>query len=856
MDNKNKDLTPMVRQYLEIKKEHQDKVLFFRLGDFYEMFNEDAEEISKLLNLTLTHRGSMPMCGIPHHALKNYLKRLLDMGKKVALCEQFVNPLDSKKLANREVTQVFTPATVVDDEYLDSLSNSVISAVNINKKAIYVAWADITTGEFKVTTLLFERDFDNLSSLLYQLESKEILVNEDLYFSEKRFREIIDNSGAMITKLPSYYFTLKSGKRVVNEQFSQPALRLMEIDDKDYILTSISALLLYLKDTAKSDLPQLKYIEKVTKGSFLSLNSATIKNLEIIKNLTDNTIKNTLFSSVNRTITSYGSRFLKESLLHPLQSISEINKRLDWVEKFYKDEDETIRIRNYLSQISDLERLSVKASMKRLNPRDLISIAESTLSFLRLVEEKDEYLFFVDEANFNFSSLIEFSTKILNAINRECTNINNAGTIINDGYDNALDEIRALSEDGSSMLNLYLEKIKEETGITNIKVGDNRIIGSFLEVSKGQLDRVPSYFIRRQTLVNGERFTTEELNNIQSKILNSKEEAAKKEREIFFSFISDAYTLYDEIERMGKVVTLLDYYSSLAFLAKEKNYTRPTIIEEGEMNIVDGRHPVVEDNTDCYISNSFSSSSSRFTLLTGPNMAGKSTYLRQIALITLLSHTGSFVPCKEATIPLTDKIFCRVGAQDNLSKGESTFLVEMSESAQILLSLTNKSLVIMDEIGRGTSTQDGMSIAYAIMNYLRQTNAITLFSTHYHELTMLDNSGIQLLHMAVLEDKNNITFLRKAEKGVAQSSYGIHVAKLAGLPRSVINDANNFMKRYFADYSSFGSEEGNLFSGGESNEGGILEDIAQELENFDTDNSSPLEALFFINKLKEKLKEE
>ncbi len=851
-EKKNETLTPMVRQYMEIKKEHQDKVLFFRLGDFYEMFNEDAVEVSKLLNLTLTHRGTMPMCGIPYHAAKNYLKRLLEYGKKVALCEQFVT--DEKKLADRTVTQIFTPATVVDEEYIDSLSSQYIASVWTDRKGVYTAWCDITTGEFKVTTLPIEKNYSALESLLCKIECKEIICSDDTYFSEKEFRRILDAQNAMISKLPSWYFSQREGRKAVEKQFGQSFLRLSGIGEKGPELPAVGALLDYIMENAKTELPQLRYIEKVSSGDSMVLNSASVKNLELVHNMQDNSSQYTLFSSINRTKTPSGSRFLKDAILHPLADINRIKERQYWVELLFCDREENERVRRCLSSISDLERLAVKSGMKRLTPRDLIAISESTSLFIELVEKNERYLDLCENSSFDFEGLISFSTDVIRAVNRECTNINNAGTIINDGYDETLDELRKLSSSGSSVLEEYLEKIKAETGITTLKVGENRVIGSYLEVSKGQLDKVPSSFIRRQTLVGGERFTTDELMSIQERIISAKDEEAKRERSVFNALTDRAFALTDDIERMGRVITLLDFYSSAADCALEKNYTKPEMTQEGEMTIEDGRHPVVEDYTENYIPNSFSSSSSRFSLITGPNMAGKSTYLRQIALITLMAHMGYFVPAAKAVIPLTDKIFCRVGASDNLSKGESTFLVEMSESSQILLSLTPRSLVIMDEIGRGTSTEDGMSIAYAIMEYLRKTGAITLFSTHYHELTMLDTSGIQLLHMAVLEEKNQITFLRKAEKGVAASSYGIHVAKLAGIPREIINSANSFMKKHFADYS-IASDEGSLFTS-EGRDMTAADELIEMISDFDTDSSTPLEALMFIEELKKKIRQD
>lgn len=856
MDREEK-ITPMMRQYIDIKKEHQDKVLFFRLGDFYEMFNEDAERVSKLLNLTLTHRGAMPMCGIPYHAAKNYLKRLLDYGLKVAVCEQFMDPINHKDLAERKVTQVYTPATVVDDEYLDSLSSSYVVAINANKRNIYLAWSDISTGEFYIRTLDIENGFASLESVLVSISAKEILVPDDYYFSVKEFRRVIDMQSAIVTKLPSWYFTLKEGKRECEQQFSSNALRLFSIGEKDPILTSIGALLSYLSETAKQELPQLRAIERVSENTYLGLNPAAIRNLEIVASLNnENKNEGTLFSSINRTKTPSGARFLKFSLMHPLVDRNAILQRQGWVSSLSSDRVELDRIRKYLAETSDMERLAVKASMKRVTPRDLIAIAESTVSFISLMENKPEYMQGFSCSSIPLEEIIAYATNVLKGISKECTNINNEGTIILDGYDQELDELRSFIVNGSGLLASYMEKVRTETQITTMKVGENRVIGSYIEVSKGQLDKVPDYFIRRQTLVGGERFTTKELEDIKEKLSNAEENAAKRERFVFNLFVDKAFELYDSFEKIGKVITLLDFYSSLAKLALELDWVIPEVIDSGDMEILDGRHPVVEEyvGRSNYVANSFSTSKSRFSLITGPNMAGKSTYLRQVAIIVLLAHIGSFVPARKAIIPIVDKIFCRVGASDNLSKGESTFLVEMSESAQILRSCTNRSLVIMDEIGRGTSTQDGMSLAYAIMNYLRLSGAITLFATHYHELTQLDTSDMQLLHMAVKEERNSITFLRKAEEGVAASSYGIHVAKLAGLPRSVIQEANNFQRKHFIDYSDLDDKQGNLFAQNEEIES-MEQMVISRLEDFDVDSSTPIEAMLLVTELKKKLEE-
>ena len=851
---KSEKLTPMMRQYQEIKAQYPDTILFFRLGDFYEMFGDDAVTVSGLLNLVLTKRQDAPMCGIPYHAAGNYLKRLLDAGQKVAICEQLSLPENSKELAKREVVGVFTPGTVVDEEYLDSLSPSYILAVTLDRKGTHLAWADISTGGFFIRSFPLSRDLSAFRSELEVIAPKEILVSDDLYFTEKEFRQTLDLSGAIITKLPASWFGQKQGIKETERQFTSRALELFQIDPKDPVLSPMGALLRYVRENTKSDMPQLRAVERRGDESCLLLDASAVRNLELLKNLSGGK-EGSLFSVINRTKTASGARFLREAILHPLADISRINERLGWVEGFVKDREEMNRVRRLLGGTSDLERLSVNASLKKLSPRGLIGISDTIISFFTLVAGREDYLRLGEDFSPSFNELLALAEDIAKAVNRECTNLQKEGTVILSGYDEELDEAREYLDNGSDILRSYIERLKEECGIVNMKAGENKIIGAYIEVSKSQVSLVPSSFRRIQTLVGGERYTTSELDRIKEEIATAADKAAKKERELFNVLQDRASALCLSIEAMGKILSLLDYYSSLAFLAVEQDYVRPEVKASGDLEIRDGRHPVVEHFTGRaeYVANSFSTEKSRFSLITGPNMAGKSTFLRQTALIVLLCHMGSYVPAREASVPLTDKIFCRVGASDNLSRGESTFLVEMAETSSILRSATERSLVIMDEIGRGTSTEDGMSIAYAVMQYLRKLGSITLFATHYHELTMLDTSGLQLLHMAVREENSTITFLRKAEEGVSASSYGIHVAKLAGLPREVIREATQFQKRHFADYT-IDSDQGDLFTGtGEEKEDEASKEVLSELAAFDTSASTPLQALVFIAELQKKL---
>ncbi len=853
------ELTPMMRQYQEIKKEHQDKVLFFRLGDFYEMFDSDAIEVSHLLNLTLTHRGKTPMCGIPFHAAGNYLKRLLDAGCKVAVCEQLTLPDNPREIAKREVVQIFTPGTVIDDEYLDSFKSNFILSVGIVKGEFCLAYADITTGDFCVKRIKKDDRLANLTALINTLELKEIIVGDDLYFTDRKLKSVLDESGIIITKLPMGYFNTSTARKALLEQFSTDTLKGFGLEESDPLLPAAGALLKYLKEMLKSSLPQIKNVRVVSDEGFLILDEATEKNLELVKNLNDGKSSFTLFSALNRTRTSAGSRLLSSMILNPLSDKARIEERLDWCEYLVNELDERRRVRSALASSSDLVRLTSKFEMKRSVPRDLLAVKETLKCFFSLASENERYLSLLDREIENPDELISITELIDSSINPECTSIYHEGAIIKDGFDEELDKLRSILGHSSELLSSYLEKVKEETGLTILKLGENRIIGYYLEVPKGQLSRVPDSFIRRQTLVGGERFTTDALTELEQSIRGAEAEAVEKEKSIYNYIVERVRLISTPLRSIGSLLATLDLYQSFAEVSSSWDYKRPEILPpESDMEIKAGRHPVVEQHLDrgMFVSNDYSSSESRFALITGPNMAGKSTFLRQSALIVLMAHIGIFVPALKASIPLTDRIFCRVGASDNLARGESTFLVEMQESSYILRNATPASLVVMDEIGRGTSTQDGMSIAYAIMQYLYRLNVITFFATHYHELTMLDTSGMDKLTLEVVENKKDIVFVRKVIKGVAASSYGLHVAKLAGVPQSVIRMASSFQKQHFADYQlSEASSQLDLFVDTAAIQEDEKSTLLDEISDFDISSSTPLEALMFVSQLQKKINE-
>lgn len=847
--------TPLMQQYRQMKKEHSDMVLFFRVGDFYEMFDDDAKEVSALLNLTLTHKGDDPMCGIPYHAAKNYLKRLLDAGKKVAICEQMELPENSKSLARREVVRIVTPATVVDEDFLDDKSFNYIICFFQQS----LAFCDVSTGDFHMRSLDPKARVQSVRTALEQISPREILVCEDEYFLDYDFKDVIDTYPAMVTKLAPWYFTQRNCYKLLCEQAKVKSLAAYGLKDNDKLVCPAGALIRYITETSKSSVSHLTDYKVDLEDSYVSMDESSRRNLELFSSLFDGSSRYSLFSTINRTLTSGGSRLLKSWLAFPLRNVERILFRQDWVRFFVDSETERSRVRESLSGAMDLNRLVTRVMLKRAVPHDLIGIKQTIGSFFSLISENPERYMSLLETSMNQNALSDCAAlmqQIHEAINDQCLGQFQEGQVILEGYDQLLDEKRALRDHSDVILKDYLEKVKEDSGLTIIKLGYNRVFGYYLEVPKGQVSKVPSSFYRKQTLVNGERFTTDELMAYEKDIMQANAQTEERERMLYEQILASVLDLGSHLNSIGHFLNHVDAFQSLSTLAVDSDYCCPEVTDEDVLEIVDGRHPVVEKQLGPgkFVANDLDMTT-RFHLITGPNMAGKSTYLRQNALVILLAHIGSYVPARSARIGIVDKIFCRVGAMDNLARGESTFLVEMQEAAFILRNCTRRSFVIVDEIGRGTSTQDGMSIAYAIMRNLIATGVKTLFATHYHELTMLDTSGIRLITLDVNEDNGKVTFLRKVKDGVANSSYGIHVAKMAGVPGSVIRDAKTFQSRHFADYSM---NQGSLFTSDVQFDDSpdpeqSLKDseIVRQLKSINVDECTPMQAMIHLARLKE-----
>jgi len=792
--------TPMMRQYRSIKSKHRDTILFFRLGDFYEMFEQDAAEASHLLDLTLTKRNGVPMCGIPYHASQGYISRLLKAGKKIAICEQTHIP--KAGLASREVVEVITPGTVVDENMLEAGVNNYLVCLARSGRSVSIAYVDLSTADFAASHFPYDRRYEGFKKELLALSPRELLVQESLVSEDPQLANLLrEHEDLVINRLPDWSFDLQNNIRLLKDQFHVTSLRGFGLEEDSPEVPTAGALLAYLADTAKGVLSHIRHLHIYTDGSYLGLDESTLKNLEIIRNLNDRTRRYTLLEVLDQSRTAIGARKLKRWLLKPLRDIDLINRRLDLVGFFHRNQILLSKIREHLSRMFDLERLGSRVALEKAHAKDLLAVRSSLSTagqialLLRGHPEAEAQFSLLTEKCEALGDLVDLLDR---SILEEPAILINEGNLIKPGYDENLDRLRDLKENARRLLKGYLEEERKKTGIPSLKLKYNKIIGYFLEVSKSNLKSVPSYFIRRQTLVGGERYSTEALSDMESEIHNASEQIIELERNHFLEVRRAVREQLDPVLSVSEIVSELDVLQSFAFAATLYAYSRPQICDQRVLKIREGRHPVVEAHLPggSFVPNDLelTAGSRSFVLLTGPNMAGKSTFLRQNALIVLMAQIGSFVPASEATVGLMDSIYCRVGATDNLARGESTFLVEMSETANILRSATENSLIIMDEVGRGTGTKDGLSIAWAVTEYiLRRLGAFTLFATHYHELTALRHEHLHNLSMAVLESEGRIVFLKAVREGPTDNSYGIHVAEMAGVPEEVVRRAEQMI---------------------------------------------------------------
>jgi len=800
----------MLEQYRRIKRQHEGNILFFRLGDFYEMFAQDAIEVSALLNLTLTARNGLPMCGVPYHAAKTYIARLLKHGKKIAVCEQLTPP-GKQKVIERDVVEIITPGTTVDEDFLDKgSSNYLCCLASVNTKAgksLSFSYIDLSTGGFYTTS--FSAEGEILRQELERLSIKEMLIQESLLEEEKNVASAVyDRSSLVLNRWADWLFDPVKAKTRLEKQFGLANLKSFGLEENSAEIISAGTLLDYLDTTSKSVLTHIRTLKVYRDSEYMGIDESSQRNLELLCNQRDGDIRFSLLEVMDETRCSMGRRLLKRRLLHPLRDLTKINKRLDIIEYLYRDQGRLGKLRDFLGRTPDLERLCSRLAMDKAHGRDMLSIRTAINSFRSIIELinesglEDKICFENEEikAAGNFKELFILNELLEKGIYDEPSILLSEGNLIKSGFNKELDDLRSMKDNSRQILEEYLEEEREKTGITSLKIRYNRLIGYFFEVTKINLEKVPSHFIRRQGIAGGERYSTDRLAALESEINGASDKVFELEKKLFLEIRSEAKKAIIPLAAAAACLAELDVGQSLAKAASIRSWSRPVLNESGNLEIYEGRHPVVEAHLSRgdYIPNDIilntAADKISFAMITGPNMAGKSTYLRSAALIAIMAQAGSFVPAREAFIGLCDRIYCRVGASDNLARGESTFLVEMNETAFILNTATEKSIVIMDEVGRGTGTNDGLSIAWAVSEeLLNKIGCRTLFATHFHELSLLVHPQLANRSMEVLEQGEKIVFLRKIKEGPAAESYGLHVAKLAGLSKNVLERAKKIM---------------------------------------------------------------
>ncbi|MBE5735751.1 MAG: DNA mismatch repair protein MutS [Clostridiales bacterium] len=866
-------LTPMMTQYLEKKQEYKDAILFYRLGDFYEMFFEDAELCARELELTLTGRDCglekrAPMCGIPHHAAETYIARLLDKGYKVAICEQLTAPQKGAPV-KRGVVRVITPGTVIDSSMLDESKNNYVVAIYKEKDNMGVSCLDISTGKFVTTEFTGDNTLSQLNDYIVSIKPSEVIMPRDMLTYYNTLPCVMSAYAVVGQEYADEHFDYAKAHEILKKQLQVDTLKKFGISSRQYSIISAGAILEYIEDTQKRHLVHINNIEYYENSQYMQLDASTRRNLELTESIKDRKKRGSLYWVLNKTRTSMGSRLLKTYIEQPLYDDKKISARLNAVEELCKNIVARGKLSDILYNVYDVERLCGRISYNNLLPADCILLKNS----LSYIPELKEILSNFKSANLVriFESLGEFQD-IVTLLDKAIVDKNNIikpnkdGDTIKYGFHKELDELIDISKSGKIWLSELEAREKEITGIKNLKVSYNRVFGYYIDVPKSQSGAVPYHYIRKQTISNSERYVTEELKELEEKILNAESLKENLEKELFANIREQLLAKLTEMQITAKALAELDVMLSFSTVAMENNYCKPIVSKNYDcIEIISGRHPVVEiiNKQEDFIANDtiLNSNDTRTMIITGPNMAGKSTYMRQVAIITLMAHIGSFVPAASAKIGLVDKIFTRIGASDDLSTGQSTFMVEMSEVSNILKNSTNNSLLILDEIGRGTSTFDGLSIAWSVIEYISKNYSCkTLFSTHYHELTELEGllDGVKNFKVSIKEFNNSIIFLRKIVRGGASRSFGIEVASLAGLPEDVLSRAREILhvleeNDMVREHKIINSLDSDYAVKNEQNNKNI-KNIMGVLEDLNVNNLTPLNAFDVLIQLKNYLK--
>ena len=866
--------TPMMEQYLEIKKQNQDCILFYRLGDFYEMFFEDAIIASKELEITLTGKNCgqderAPMCGVPYHACDTYLNQLIEKGYKVGICEQVEDPKSAKGIVKREVVRIVTPGTNISTQNLDETKNNYLMCIYCGDGEYGISFVDITTGDFRTTTI---DDAGKLMDEIFKFTPAEIICNDAFFISGIDLKFLKDRLHISISTVDHYYFDEENGIRMIKKQFHIDQLDGLGITDFPLCVVATGALLCYLNETQKHSLEHLTKIIPYITSDYMLIDSASRRNLELCETMREKQKKGSLLWVLDKTKTAMGARLLRRYIEQPLVRKDAIEERLDAISALNHAVITREELREYMGPIYDMERLMTKVSYRSANPRDLVAF-QSSLKLLPYIKTllSDFKKGMLADIYEELDTLEDLYDLLERSIIEDPPIQIKEGGIIKDGFSEQIDQLKKAKTEGKQWLADLEEREREATGIKKLRIRFNKVFGYYIEVTNSFKNFVPEHYIRKQTLANSERYTTEELDKLADTILGAEERLYALEYDTYVNIREKLAAEIERVQRSANAIAKLDVMASLAYVAEQNGYVRPTLNKRGIIDIKDGRHPVVEKmiTNDMFIANDtfLDNGKNRISIITGPNMAGKSTYMRQTALIVLMAQIGSFVPAKSARIGLVDRIFTRVGASDDLASGQSTFMVEMSEVANILRNATRHSLLILDEIGRGTSTFDGLSIAWAVVEYISNTKLLgakTLFATHYHELTELEDriSGVNNYCIAVKEQGDDIVFLRKIVRGGADKSYGIQVAKLAGVPDQVIRRAKEIAVKL--------TENDMLNKAKESEE--YIEDPQQlsffdqiepqqqphpvilELRDVDLSHMTPIDAMNFLYELQERAK--
>ena len=863
--SKPKKITPLMKQYNAIKVKYPDAMLLFRVGDFYETFGEDAKKAAGVLGIILTKRGAgsdseTALAGFPHHSLNTYLPKLVKAGMRVAICDQLENPKMTKTIVKRGVTELITPGVSLNDEVLQSKSNNFLAAVHFGKRLLGISFLDVSTGEY----LLAQGNEEYIDKLLQNFNPSEVLVQKQF---KKKFKELFEDRFYTFF-LDDWVFQKEYSVESLHNHFGVNSLRGFGVQEIPEGIIAAGAVLYYLSETQHNNLKHIQNISRIAEDKYIWMDRFTVRNLELYQASSHNAV--TLLNVIDKTISPMGGRLLKRWLALPLKDVEKIQYRHELVKYFIENDDFSETIKFQLHQISDIERLVSKVATGKISPRELVLLKNSLKAISPIKKEAlTSKNTSVNRLGNEILDCAEVILKIDVALFDEAPVNINKGNAIANGVSEELDELRAISTSGKEYLDNMLARESEKTAIPSLKIAFNNVFGYYIEVRNTHRDKVPEEWIRKQTLVNAERYITEELKEYETKILGAEEKIQELERQLFLGLIQEIIEFIEPIQQNAKIIAQIDCLLSFAVLAISNNYIRPIVDQSTEIEIKNGRHPVIEKQLPIgeeYIANDvvLNRSQQQIIMITGPNMSGKSAILRQTALIVLLAQMGSYVPAQNARIGVVDKIFTRVGASDNISMGESTFMVEMNETASILNNISDRSLVLLDEIGRGTSTYDGISIAWAIAEYLHEhpSKAKTLFATHYHELNEMTVTfeRIKNFNVSVKELKDTIVFLRKLVSGGSNHSFGIHVAKLAGMPNQVIHRASKILKQLEKNQTS--EEVKETLKEGQRDEmqlsffqldDPLLEDLREEILTTNLDTLTPIEALMKLNEIKRML---